>query len=135
MSLAKLILKPDVRKSSEIKHHYDNAPGERYVFMDAKKCPQSSIYTIVRKVQDIAQHESYIDPHSHSCDSEFLFIGDNDDMTGLTAKVWLGQEEFVVDSPAAVFVPKEVEHNVQLIKGSGKFVNIVTNPDYNSSLK
>lgn len=28
------ILKPDVRKASEIKHHYDNAPGLRYVFLD-----------------------------------------------------------------------------------------------------
>ena len=133
---SKYILKPDVRKSSEIKYHYDNAPGQRFVFLDQQKCPESSIYTIVRLAKDISpEQESYIDPHTHSCDSEFLFIGDNDDMTGLTAKVWLGDEEFLVESPAAVFVPKNVEHTLQLVKGSGKFINIVTKANYNSSLK
>ncbi len=132
----KFILKPDVRKTSEIKYHYDNAPGQRYVFLDSKKCPESSIYTIVRVAKNISpSQDSYIDPHTHTCDSEFLFIGDNDDMTGLTAKVWLGDEEFLVESPAAVFVPKDVKHTLQLIAGSGKFINIVPNPEYNKSLK
>jgi 2-isopropylmalate synthase len=130
------ILKPDIRQSSEIKYHYDNAPGQRYVFLDKKKCPESSMYTIVRVVKDISTtQDSYIDPHTHTCDSEFLFIGDNDDMTGLTARVWLGDEEFLVQSPAAVFVPRNVEHTLQLVAGSGKFINIVPNPDYNESLR
>lgn len=134
---AQYILTPDVRKTSEIKYHYDNAPGLRYVFMDRKKCPDSSMYTIVRVVKELQEsgQEAYIDPHTHSCDSEFLFIGDNDDLTGLKAKVWLGGEEFVIESPAAVFIPKEVEHTVQLISGSGKFLNILPTPDYNKSLK
>ena len=132
----KYILSPDIRKTSEIKYHYDNAPGDRYVFLDKKKCPESSIYTIVRVAKNIdSDQDSYIDPHTHTCDSEFLFIGDNDDMTGLKARVWLGDEEFVVESPAAVFVPKNVEHTLQLIEGSGKFINIVTHPEYNNSLK
>jgi 2-isopropylmalate synthase len=130
------ILKPDVRKTSEIKHHYDNAPGQRWVFLDRKKLPEASLYTIVRTVHNLAEgNESYIDPHTHTCDSEFLFIGDNADLTGLTAHVWLGEERFVVESPASVFIPKNVMHNVQLIKGSGKFVNIVLHPVYNDSLE
>jgi quercetin dioxygenase-like cupin family protein len=56
-------------------------------------------------------------------------------MTGLTARVWLGDEEFLVQSPAAVFVPRNVEHTLQLVAGSGKFINIVPNPDYNESLR
>jgi ABC-type uncharacterized transport system substrate-binding protein len=76
----------------------------------------------------------YIDPHTHTCDSEFLFIGDNDDLTGLTAHVWLGEEQFVVESPAAVFISRDLPHNVQLVSGSGKFVNIVLHSDYNQSL-
>jgi 2-isopropylmalate synthase len=136
-SYAKYVLKPDVRKTSEIRHHYDNAPGLRYVFMDQKKCPDSSMYTIVRAVKGLQENtqDSYIDPHTHSCDSEFLFIGDHDDLTGLRARVWLGGEEFLVDSPAAVFIPAGVEHNVQLVSGSGKFLNILPTPDYNKSLK
>ena len=132
---SRYILKPDVRKTSEIKHHYDNAPGKRYVFLDKKKCPESSLYTIIRVAKDISPgQQPYVDPHSHTCDSEFIFLGDNEDMTGLTAKVWLGGEEFVVTSPATVFIPKEVEHTVQLVAGSGKFIHVVAHPVYNDSL-
>jgi 2-isopropylmalate synthase len=130
------VLKPDIRKTSEIKKHYDNAPGQRWVFLDRKKLPEASLYTIVRTVEDLVEGQSpYIDPHSHNCDSEFLFIGDGPGMTGLTAHVWLGEERFVIESPASVFIPKDVLHNVQLIKGSGKFVNIVLHPVYNDTLE
>jgi len=134
-NFSRYVLTPDVRKTSEIKHHYDNAPGLRWVFLDRKKLPEASLYTIVRTVKDLREGQSpYIDPHTHDCDSEFLFIGDNDDLTGLTAWVWLGEERFVVESPASVFIPRNVLHNVQLVKGSGKFVNIVLHADYNESL-
>jgi len=132
---SRYILKPDVRKSSEIKHHYDNAPGLRYVFLDRAKLPETSLYTIVRAVKDLLPGQApYIDPHTHNCDSEFLFIGDNEDLTGLTAYVWLVEERFLVESPASVFIPRNVLHNVQLLSGSGKFINIVLHSDYNQSL-
>ena len=132
---SRYILKPDIRKSSEIRHHYDNAPGLRYVFLDRKKLPEASLYTIVRAVKDLSPGLApYIDPHSHACDSEFLFIGDNEDLTGLTAYVWLGPERFTVESPASVFVPRNTPHNVQLVSGSGKFINIVLHSDYDGSL-
>ena len=92
------------------------------------------VVTIVRTVKDLVPQESYIDPHAHTCDSEFLFIGDNDDLTGLTAQVWLGDETFVIESPAAVFIPKDVVHNVKLVSGSGKFINIVLHPEYDNAL-
>lgn len=129
-----LIQKPDIRPTSEIRYHHDNAPGTRYVFMDRKKCPESSIYTIVRDARNIDPQVPYVDPHIHNCASEFLFIGDNPDMTGLCAKVLLGDREFLVDSPASVFIPAGLEHSVQLVAGSGKFINIVCHADYNSSL-
>jgi 2-isopropylmalate synthase len=133
---SRFILKPDVRKTSEIKHHYDNAPGLRYVFLDAKKLPETSLYTIVRTVKSLdSGQDPYIDAHMHNCDSEFLFIGDNEDLTGLTAYVWLDGEKHIVEAPASVFIPKNVLHNVQLAKGSGKFINIVLGPDYNKTLQ
>lgn len=132
---SRFILQPDIRPTSEIKHHYDNAPGQRYVFLDQQKCPESSLYTIVRVAKDISPHQQpYVDPHRHICASEFIFMGDHDDMTGLTAKVWLAGEEFVVEAPATVFIPAEVEHTVQLLAGSGKFIHVVAHPVYNDSL-
>lgn len=131
----KFILKPDMRPTSEIRHHHDNAPGRRFVFLDREKCPLSSIYTIVRHARDIPPgQQAYVEPHTHRCDSEFMFIGDNHDMTGLTATVLLGNDEFTVESPAAVFIPKGMRHSVRLTAGSGKFINIVCHADYNSSL-
>jgi len=134
MDTKKLIQKPDIRDSTELIKH-GKGPGTRYVFLDRKKLPETKIYSILRAIKNLKETEEYVQQHIHECDSKFLFIGDNDDLTGLKAEVTLNGEVHPVDSPTAVFIPKGLPHSVRLLEGSGKFVNTLVCSDYNESTR
>jgi 2-isopropylmalate synthase len=121
------ILKVTSRGASELIKHR-NGPGERFVFSDHNNNPDSGIYTIVRVVRDVENPEMHIDDHYHDVDSLWLFEGDQDDLTGLTVAVKLGENWQEISSPASVFIPAKVIHNYRFIKGSGRYTNIVLAP-------
>ncbi|MGH7773983.1 MAG: hypothetical protein ACREQA_17305 [Candidatus Binatia bacterium] len=134
-TFGKFIVRSDIRPTSELRYHYDTAPGDRHVLVDSKKMPQADFYTIVRNAFDVKPTQSkYVDKHRHNCDSYHLFIGNEPDLTGLKAEVVIGDQKSVVESPAAVHVPEEIPHTYRLIGGSGKFFNIVPKGSYNESL-
>jgi 2-isopropylmalate synthase len=134
MNTSRLIQKPEARDATELKKH-EKGPGIRYVLLDRKKIPETTIYSIIRAVKDLRQAREYVQEHVHDCDSKFLFMGDEDDMTGLKAEVMLDGDRHVIESPAAVFIPKGLPHSVKLLEGSGKFVNTLLCGDYNESTK
>ena len=130
-----LIIKPDIRPTSEIKFHRDSALGKRYVFVDYKKMPQADFYTIVRDAQNIKQTKTgYVDEHAHNCDSYYLFIGNNPDLSGLRAEIVIRKKKKVIESPASVHIPEKIPHYYKPISGSGKFFSIVPKGKYNESL-
>lgn len=133
---SKYIQKAEVRKTSELKHHNDLGPGRRYVFLDHIKIPRTTIYAIVRSASNITRNQPmYVEDHAHSVDSCFLFMGEEKDLKGLTAEIFLEDERYIVESPAAVFIPKEVRHSYRLIDGSGKYINILSHGNYNEATK
>lgn len=132
MSIA---IKSEIRKTSKIKYHYDNAPGQRYVFVDKKLFPKSEFYIIGRRIEFVPKgQKDYINIHRHNCNSYYIFIGDNEDLTGLKAEVIIENEKRIIESPCSVLIPEKVLHTYKLIDGKGWFIHIVLNPDYNSSL-
>lgn len=131
---SRFIGKPFVRAASELFRHSDGQ-GVRYVFMDRRNIPDTTLYAIVREVENIQLMPSHVDMHAHNCDSAFLFLGKNQDLTGLQCEVQLNDERYVLDSPASVFIPNGVPHSYRLMKGSGYYINFVLSPDYNRSIK
>lgn len=132
----KYIVSPRVvRRDSEMKHHPDNAPGLRYVFLEKDMLSVTSLYTSIRVVKDLLPSEATTtSSHIHNCDSVYLLIGDNEDLTGLKSEVTMEGEKYTVSSPASVFIPKGVSHSSRVLSGSGKYILIVLNPVYNKSL-
>lgn len=162
---ALIVGKPFVKGASELKYHRDG-PGVRWVQMDSRVDPRTSLYMIQRtfghpgdgqgvvgargpaapnadlgcpgdmqSAEAGSVPEVHVDPHTHHCDSLFVFWGDQADGTGLTCRVRLGEEEETVCSPASVFIPAGVEHAYHYLLGCGTYTNIVLAPDYNSSLE
>lgn len=130
-----LIGKPFEKSSLELKYH-KHGQGKRTVFMDSRVVPETSLYVIVRDLKKILEDkDSHVSVHSHNCDSTFLFLGKERNLTGLTCEITLGSEKYVVKSPASVFIPSGLKHSYRLINGSGYYINIVLSPDYNKSLK
>ena len=108
--------------------------GTRYVFVDNRNYPETQMYVIARAVKNIEKGEEHIKPHTHRVDNLMSFIGDNDDLTGLTVEVLVGEERRVLKSPVSAYIPSGIKHNYRFVKGSGKYINIVLVPggDYNS---
>jgi len=132
---SKLILPVEIKSATELKKH-KKGPGERYVFSDHKNNPEGKVYAIVRTVKNVENPPQHVDLHGHIFDSLWMFIGDNDDLTGLKVEVVLENETYTLDSPASIYIPAGVKHMYRLVKGSGKYINIVLVPggDYNAAI-
>jgi len=132
---ARYIFHPDIRPTTEIKHHTDAAPGVRYVFVDGKLKPEAGFYTVVRRVADVQSSQApYVDKHAHNCDTYHIVIGTAPEFTGLKTEFVIGDEKVVVESPVGVHIPAGTPHSQRMVEGSGHFFNFVPKSDYNDSL-
>lgn len=129
------IVKPEVRPTSEIKYHSDNAPGLRYVFIDGKLKAEAEFYTVVRSVAMVkATQEEYVNKHRHNCDTYHIAVGTGPNLTGLMTEFVIGDEKTVVESPVGVHIPAGIHHAQRIVDGSGHFFNFVPKRNYNDSL-
>jgi 2-isopropylmalate synthase len=120
------------RKTSELKYHNDKSPGQRYLAIDNTLLAISSLYCAVRRVNTVPTDQpEYVESHVHSVDSLYLFIGEGMGLTGLKAIIRIGNETREIESPMSVFVPKGTRHSYKLIAGSGTYINIVLDGNYN----
>lgn len=133
------IKKPFVKGASELLHHRDGV-GKRWVLMDNRIDERSPVY-IIERIFDKDYKDEYqphVDAHAHHCDSIFVFMGNNQDGSGLTVSVTFktdGYEETkIFSSPASVFIPAQIIHSYKYIEGTGRFLNFVLFPSYNESL-
>jgi 2-isopropylmalate synthase len=125
---------PQIRQTSEVKFHSDTAPGLRFLAIDASIRSGAPIYIAVRRVTCcLPDQPEYIDWHAHSVDSVYLFLGEEEGMRGLQALVRFGDQEVQIESPMTVFIPAGVAHSYKLIGGSGSYVSILLNGNYNKS--
>ena len=130
----RLIQKPKLLSSVEIGHHR-RGPGGGYFFLDERAATDSRQYCIVRRIPTLKDDgPKHVDRYRHSVDSICLFLGNEDDLRGLSVEVFLDNETFIVNSPSSVFIPSGMMHSYKVVKGEGLFVNHVLVGDYNSSL-
>lgn len=136
MNLKSLILPVREESSAVLRKHADG-PGKRFVFSDQKNNPQGNIYAITRVVENVDNPEPHFEDHSHNVASLWLFEGSNPNLSGLRVEVKLGDEKFILDSPASIYIPAGVNHNYRFIFGSGRYTNVVLakGGDYNSVTK
>ena len=128
------IIKPEIRPAEgELTKHVKEL-GKRFVFFDERSLPAGNIYMIMRVVSNVREEYEPAMPRRHSVDAFMVFIGLNEDLTGMRARVRIGDSEVVEDSPFAVYVPAGTEHTYSIISGTGIYQKIVLAPrgDYNS---
>jgi hypothetical protein len=129
------IIKPDIRPTTEIRFHTDEAPGVRYVFVDGKLKPEAEFYTVVRSVANVQPTQAnYVSKHTHNCDTYHIVIGTDADLKGLRTEFVIGDEKSVVESPVGVHIPAGVAHYQRIVEGTGHFFNFVPKSNYNDSL-
>jgi hypothetical protein len=129
------ILAPEPRPTSDVPYHHDRAPGQKYLLVDAERLPGSPVYVALRRVDGVPPDQPrWLDPHCHSCNSFYVFVGDGPDLGGLHAVVALGEGAYAVESPAAALVPPRLRHTYWLTEGSGWYLQITLSPTYEGSL-
>ena len=130
------VLRPKVRPTSEIKYHYDTAPGSRFVLVNQDRLPESDLYVIERRVDAAVtpEQEAYVDLHRHNCTTFYVFRGAEATPDSLQVEVQLGEEVRVVQSPCQVFIPAGLPHTLRIVRGPGSFIHVVLRGDYDSSL-
>lgn len=129
-----LIVTPQAICATELKHHRAG-PGVRYVFIDERFVKGAEQYCIVRRVPvQASRPEGHVDGHRHAVDSLWMFLGGNEDLTGLCVEVLLEGERRRLESPAAVHIPAGMLHSYSVVSGSGHYINHVQAGLYNESL-
>jgi len=122
------VVKPEIRPAEgELVKHVKEL-GTRYVFFDDRILPEGDMYMIMRVVKDVAEEYEPALPRRHSVDAFMVFIGLNDDLSGLRVKVMIGDAEVIEESPFAVYVPRGTEHSYSILSGSGIYQKIVLAP-------
>jgi hypothetical protein len=132
---ASYIIKPEVRPTTEIRYHTDDAPGVRYVFVDGKLKPEAEFYTVVRSVAHVQPTQAdYVSKHTHNCDTYHIVIGTSAGLRGVKTEFVIGEEKCVIESPVGVHIPAGVAHSQRILEGTGHFFNFVPKSNYNESL-
>ena len=55
----------------------------------------------------------------------YCWIGDFDDLSGLTVEVFIEDESFIVESPKSVLIPAGTKHAHRYVSGFGHFFGIL----------
>lgn len=69
----------------------------------------------------------YVAPHKHETPELNLILAPKGE---LTYKIKIGLHDYNVESPAAVWIPRELVHSANVISGSGYFVCIILSDTY-----
>jgi hypothetical protein len=73
--------------------------------------------------------QEYTSPHAHESPEVNIILSEKDRLVYL---ITVGEEEFRVESPAAVWIPKDVLHSAKFLEGSGSFICVVLEKEYNA---
>jgi quercetin dioxygenase-like cupin family protein len=100
--------------------------GPLIAFLNKHIVPEAdlNIYVHHMKVEE-GKAPDYVDMHTHDVSQAYVFPQE-----GLTFEVNLGEENYVVDSPACIFIPPGLVHNLKILKGEGLEVCILRKEEY-----
>lgn len=129
------VIMPEARPMDDVPYHHLGAPGQKYLVLDESVVVGSPVYVALRRINYVPpERPRWLDPHEHTCNSFYVFVGDGEDLTGLAAIAQIGERQIAVASPVAVLIPPRVLHHYWYTGGSGWYVQITLSPSYAASL-
>jgi len=130
---SKYIVKPfDWAERPLIHHHREvmNTLGPLMAFLNTDMVPEADLNVFVHYI-DVKNPPGpdYVEIHAHEVSQAYVFPTPE-----MTFEVTLGDEVYIVETPATVFIPPRLKHTVKIIRGAGFEVSIVRNEKYEQSL-
>jgi len=65
----------------------------------------------------------HVQPHAHDADEINILLGDQ-----LRYRVQLGEESYVVESPASIWIPRGLVHAANHVQGTGSYICLILAP-------
>ena len=107
------------------------APLTRFLMIDKDLFPSSNIRVAVHIIGNLPKVISdYAKMHKHDFDEINLILSENGI---LSYNIVLGDEEYIVSSPATIYIPKGVAHKALVKSGKGTFVCITLDGKYSAT--
>ncbi len=111
---------------------HSNAPIDRYLMLNSDMISQCDTRISVHLVSDLPdQIEPYCEMHKHDFD-EINMVVSQDGV--LKYRIQMEDEEYIITSPATVFIPKGVRHKSEVISGKGLFICVTLQGKYSATM-
>jgi quercetin dioxygenase-like cupin family protein len=81
----------------------------------------------LREVSDAQR--SYCEPHRHDCAEINILLS----LSKLVYEIRLGNEVYIVEAPASIYIPAGLVHSANVIEGSGFFIAMIETANYSAS--
>ena len=107
------------------------APLCRRVLAGPDVHPQLEKHIVAHEIREVcAGRRSYCEPHVHDCPEINILLS----LTRLIYEIRLGDEVYLVEAPATIYIPAGLVHSANVVEGSGFFVALVETADYQASV-
>ena len=107
------------------------APLCRRVLAGPDVHPQIQKRIVAHEIRDVcAGRRSYCEPHVHDCPEINILLS----FTRLVYEIRLGDEVYLVEAPATIYIPAGLVHSANVVEGSGFFVALVQTANYQASV-
>ena len=107
------------------------APLCRRVLAGPDVHPQINKHIVAHEVREVsADRRSYCEPHVHDCPEINILLS----LTRLIYEIRLGDEVYIVEAPATIYIPAGLVHSATGVEGSGFFVALVQTANYQASV-
>jgi hypothetical protein len=107
------------------------APLTRRVMAGAGVLPQVEKHVVAHELREVsAGFRSYCEPHVHDCAEINILLS----MSRLVYEIRLGDEVYIVEAPATIYIPAGLLHSANVIEGSGFFLAMLDTANYGASV-
>lgn len=125
----RLIVKPFDWEDRDLVFHSSTGLGELgplIAFLNREMVDGADLNVFVHHIEVKGEEgPDYVDVHTHDVSQAYVFPE-----PGLHFEVILGDETYVADSPATVFIPPGMKHNLKILSGKGIEVCILRKSYY-----
>jgi len=95
--------------------------------------PESDIQVLVLHIVKgiTTEYPDFVDRHIHDVSKAYILL--SEEPGTLEEEITLGDEKYLVKSPAAIFIPAGLEHHVKFLRGHGLHIMVMPTKDsYNA---
>ncbi len=114
----RLIVKPVEWKDRDLAFHSTAGLGELgplVAFLNREMADGADLNIFVHYIEvEGGTGPDYVEVHTHDVSQAYVFP-----QAGLQFEVILGEETYQADSPATVFIPPGLAHNLKILSGKG----------------